>query len=56
MNQISVCWAKYDPEGDPPRHPLICHMIDVAQVARRMWTSAFSSEPEARDVQGAGVR
>ena len=38
-----ACWAKLNHGEEPPEyHPLICHMIDVAMVAREMWRSALS--------------
>ncbi|MEA2498092.1 MAG: hypothetical protein QOH26_497, partial [Actinomycetota bacterium] len=38
-----ILWAKRGiaaPDG--PFHPLICHMIDVAEVAKALWTDVRS--------------
>jgi hypothetical protein len=42
---LQLFWAKttHDPAGLPRAyHPLLCHMIDVAVVARRMWRDVLT--------------
>lgn len=41
-------WAKRDPKGKPKAettawHPLVCHLLDVAAVARCMWDDVLSA-------------
>jgi len=33
------CWGKAQPTGACPAHPLLCHLVDVAAVARHLLTS-----------------
>ena len=41
--RLLACWAKLNSDnGRPGYHPLICHMYDVALVAKEMWESTFS--------------
>jgi len=37
----TVLWAKASKGGGAPFHPLVCHLIDVAAVARCFWDSVF---------------
>ena len=41
--ELLACWAKLGyGEESPSYHPLLCHMIDAASVAREMWRSVLS--------------
>ena len=43
-NSVLCCWAKLaETDGSLDYHPLLCHMIDVAQVALEMWRSVLST-------------
>jgi len=33
------CWGKGKPTGNCPAHPLLCHLLDVAAVARHLLTT-----------------
>ncbi len=57
---ISAVWAKTDrgvtlAPGEPPWHPLICHMLDVAMVAWRLWRYVLPSATTAQLRQALGV-
>ncbi len=54
MNLLKV-WGKTCP-GDPTRyHPLLFHMMDVAHVARLMWTENLGSGFRARMTEWLGL-
>lgn len=36
-------WAKPPSDGSPRPHPLMCHMLDVAFVARALWTEGCTA-------------
>ncbi|MBX6770503.1 MAG: CRISPR-associated helicase Cas3' [Chloroflexi bacterium] len=44
-----LLWAKLarGPAGEPTFHPLICHLLDVAAVARAMWDHVLSPRMRA---------
>lgn len=43
-----------EPSGGPARHPLICHIVDVAAVAEALWDECLSRRcPHAR---GGGLQ
>ncbi len=54
-------WAKWSKTGkDAPAegetyHPLICHMIDVAVVARQLWENAMPAPTRARLIEHLGL-
>lgn len=42
MNDFVLCWAKLGENVWPVEyHPLVCHLIDVGQVARRLWDNVL---------------
>ncbi|NOX53378.1 MAG: CRISPR-associated endonuclease Cas3'' [Planctomycetes bacterium] len=41
-------WAKLGKSAYSERHPLICHMIDVAMVAKQMWNSVLGPRVRQR--------
>lgn len=51
-------WAKTAQSSKNPDawHPLICHMIDVASVARAMWREVLTPALRARITDGLGCR
>ncbi|MGH9754091.1 MAG: CRISPR-associated helicase Cas3' [Blastocatellia bacterium] len=52
-NNPYLLWAKLPHEGRNARefHPLICHMLDVAVVAREMWRSLLAEVARRRIAQ-----
>jgi CRISPR-associated endonuclease/helicase Cas3 len=51
----AVFWAKLSPRGAPVRvHPLICHMIDVAVVARAIWDTVLTDGERCRIASSLG--
>lgn len=50
-------WAKTDQSGKNPDawHPLLCHLIDVAAVARTMWRGVLTPALRARVTAGLGL-
>jgi len=53
---LAVFWAKLPREkGAPPAyHPLICHLLDVAAVAERIWDETLSEYARRRLATGLG--
>ena len=49
-------WAKARPEAEQRArfHPLICHLVDVAVVAREIWESCLSAPARRRIAAGLG--
>jgi len=54
---LLALWAKTDRSGTHPDawHPLICHMIDVAAVARAMWREVLTPALRERITMGLGL-
>jgi len=48
-----LLWGKW--RDDTHYHPLVCHMVDVAQVARRMWTDIISRAAREAIAQAFGM-
>lgn len=54
---LSIFWAKTSKDKDSPHgyHPLLCHLIDVANVAREMWQSVLPEAARASLARELGV-
>ncbi|HMM42080.1 MAG TPA: CRISPR-associated endonuclease Cas3'', partial [Thermomicrobiales bacterium] len=54
---LLALWAKTDRSGKDPDawHPLICHMLDVAAVARAMWREVLTPALRRRITDGLGL-
>jgi CRISPR-associated endonuclease/helicase Cas3 len=58
MPTYQLLWAKVDlrDPGSGRSHPLICHMLDVAQVARVLWQKALTRSFRAQLVAGLDMQ
>ncbi|MBI2941052.1 MAG: hypothetical protein HYY04_11510, partial [Chloroflexi bacterium] len=50
---LRVLWGKS--AGDGGYHPLVCHVIDVAMVASRIWNSVLSPPARQRVAMALGL-
>src|SRR4051812_48251983 len=46
MDPLLCLWAKLGNDGYDQRHPLLCHLIDVAAVSCQMWDRVLRREPK----------
>ena len=54
--RLLACWAKLNSgNGRPGYHPLLCHMADVAMVAKEMWESTFSPAQQTAMAEALGL-
>ena len=50
-----ACWGKLgDANESGSYHPLLCHMLDVASVAREMWRSTLSPRLRRETTEALG--
>lgn len=55
--RLGLLWASYDPSATPPAHPLICHLLDVAALARALLTSSAPARlTRAAELAGVAER
>jgi CRISPR-associated endonuclease/helicase Cas3 len=54
---LSIFWAKLPRERNAPPayHPLLCHLLDVAAVAERIWDETRSEYARQRLAEGLGL-
>src|SRR5579871_6560893 len=54
---LAVFWAKLPREKNAPPayHPLLCHLLDVAAVAERIWDETLSAYARRRLAEGLGL-
>jgi hypothetical protein len=50
------CWGKGRPTGGWPAHPLLCHLLDVAAVARHLLTTRMPAALRRRLLAIGGPR
>src|SRR5215210_1637426 len=57
LSRLMVLWGKLPREADAPPsyHPLLCHMIDVALVARVMWREGLPPAARRRVAEALAV-
>ena len=57
LTNLFIFWAKTTHDKENPRayHPLLCHMIDVAVVAREMWRQVLPEAARRRIAQAFGL-
>jgi hypothetical protein len=49
-------WAKLGRETWPDKyHPLVCHLIDVAAVAKRLWDAVLRPPAKRRFAEAVGL-
>ena len=54
--RLLACWAKLNSgNGRPGYHPLLCHMADIAMVAKEMWESTFSPAQQTAMAEALGL-
>jgi CRISPR-associated endonuclease/helicase Cas3 len=57
-HSVAILWAKtgVSPRGEPTEHPLLCHLIYVAEVTRTMWNVALPAAARRRFGEQLGLR